>query len=278
MNPQQFARQMRYLLLSDTWADSPGEVVFGAPAANSREGGGVVVTAGPSEEAIKGMGLRPPFCLIYVDDVEADPEEPGLLLQTFGVVLVAAVEGDPFGERVLMGGPKASVGQSYGRGILEVEAKVRARIGKLTGADGARAVLAYTGSSSVERVGSKAFAARRYLVRAWCTSEPHYDAPVHLVATGGSGQVALTWTLPPARFDRLSVILRRASGSTAPTSATDGTGVTLSGATATSVTDTVAAGTYSYALFESYDETGSGSAERYSSQVLGSYRNGVVAT
>lgn len=269
---------MRYLLLSDTWADTPTEVVFGQPAANSREGGGVVVTAGPSEEALKGMGLRPPFCLIYVDDVEADGEEPGLILQTFGVVLVAAVEGDPFGERVLMGGPRLTVGQSYGRGILEVEAKVRAKIGKLTGADGTRAVLQYTGSASVERVGSKAFAARRYNVKAWCTSEPHYDAPVHLVATGGSGQVSLSWTLPPARFDRLSVILRRATGATAPTSATTGTGVTLASATATSVTDTVAAGTYSYSVWESYDETGSGTAERYSSQVLGSYRNSVVVT
>lgn len=97
-----------------------------------------------------------------------------------------------------------------------------------------------------------------------------YHPPRLFKATGGGGQVSLTWALPPDRFDRLKVVLRRASGATAPTSATDGTGVTLSGDLATSVTDSgLSAGTYSYAIFGGYDETNSTptTVDNYSSAV-----------
>lgn len=94
-----------------------------------------------------------------------------------------------------------------------------------------------------------------------------YHAPFRFAATPGSGQVVMTWTLAPTRFDTLRVILRRATGSTPPATVTDGTGVTLSGDLVTSKTDSgLAAGTYSYSLFMAYDETNATptTADKYS--------------
>jgi len=75
-------------------------------------------------------------------------------------------------------------------------------------------------------------------------------------ADAGSGNASLSWTIPPDRFDRDKVILRRAAGSTPPASATAGTGVTLSGDLATSVTDNPGSGSFAYSLFGAYDESG----------------------
>lgn len=70
--------------------------------------------------------------------------------------------------------------------------------------------------------------------------------------------VTLSWTNPSGRFDLHRIIMRRAAGSTAPATVTDGTGVTLGSDLATSVADTgLAAGTYSYSAFAGYDEINS---------------------
>ena len=66
----------------------------------------------------------------------------------------------------------------------------------------------------------------------------------------------MTWT-NPADADLAAVIVRRATGATAPATPTDGTSVTLPGQTATGVTDTTLDPntTYSYAVF-TRDTTG----------------------
>jgi len=103
-------------------------------------------------------------------------------------------------------------------------------------------------------------------LKAWTTSIRSYPAPTRLTgAVPGGGVVNLTWSLPATRYDTYALVLRRAAGSTAPTSATSGTGVTV-GALVTSVSDSPGAGTFSYALFMGYDEINSptSSADRYS--------------
>jgi len=98
-----------------------------------------------------------------------------------------------------------------------------------------------------------------------------YPPPSRFAAVdaAGGGDTDLTWTLAPGRWDRNAIILRRAAGSTAPTSETSGTGVTVA-AEATSVTDSPGAGTFSYALFQEYDESlaQDGSLLKYSSAAV----------
>lgn len=281
MNSYQHANQLAYLLGLATWVDSPSEYVFGRRPSGVGSGGAVIVTDGPTADALKE--LRTPFALVGIGNSRPDDEHPDLLLTDFSVIVVQQVEGDPLGERALVGGPRplaGGQGSSRGRGILEIEERVLAVACRLTGADGAPMALAGMGSPPSQRIDTgHMVSSRRYDFRAWCTRAAEYPAPTNLVATAaGGGTVNLSWTLPAARWDRRLVILRRAAGSTAPASATAGTGVTLSGATAASVSDTgLTPGTYSYAVFEAYTETGTAANERFSIQVTGTTRT-VVAT
>ena len=100
------------------------------------------------------------------------------------------------------------------------------------------------------------------------TAEAYYHPARVLQATAsGGGAVALTWAIPPDRWDRVNVVLRRAAGATAPSSATAGTSVTLASVLATSVTDTPGAGQFSYALFSGYDRDGDGDVDTHSASV-----------
>lgn len=257
MNPYQSARQIQYLLLSSTWADSPSEYVFGhGPEVVD---GSVRVTDGPLPEA--AGELRMPFALVSIGTKEYDPEEPGLVLQDFEVILVQSVLGDPLGERIYVGANRGSsgAGGSDGRGILELEERVENAIGKLTGANGARAVIAATAAPPATRVDSTGdlVASRKYVVRAWCTRAAHFEPPLYLAFSGGT----LTWTLPPDRWDRKRIVLRFNAGGSPPTGPTDGTGVALASDLATSVAGSAGR---AYAIFAAYDETGSGNSERYS--------------
>ena len=97
---------------------------------------------------------------------------------------------------------------------------------------------------------------REYQFEAIVTADRFYHPPITLAGTPSAGQVAFTWTNPPDRWDRYRVRLVRKSGSSAPTSIGDGTEVTLGSNLPTSFTNSgLAAGTYSYSLFSSYDET-----------------------
>jgi hypothetical protein len=72
----------------------------------------------------------------------------------------------------------------------------------------------------------------------------------------GGGSTVLTWNLPPARYDRNALILRRAAGTTPPASTTAGTGIAV-GALVTTLLNTPGVGTFSYSLFMGYDELNS---------------------
>lgn len=253
MNAWQVAKQLRYLLRAATWPDSPSDKVFGQ----------VIIGEGVSEKAVSQ--IRFPFALIVPLDATADDEEPTLERQRYEVQLVARVANDPLGESPLIGGPRSSVGGSGGKGVMELEEILLDTIAVLNRTNGVRIRSDFKTAAESRYVEDMGYVGTRgYRFEAVVTSARSYEAPTNITAADlGSGNVAVSWTLPPDRYDTLGLVLRRAAGITAPATPTDGTGVTV-GASDTSVTDTGAPGTVSYSLWRTFTETGGTTAERYS--------------
>ena len=253
MNSWQVAKQLRFLLKAATWADSPSNKVFGQ----------VLVSNGPDDKAVGQM--RFPFAMVSPLDTTADDTTPTLEMTRFQVRIVARVANDPWGESVLIGGPRSSQGSSQGRGIMELEEALLDTVSSLNRTDGIRIRLDYKSATQAQVSNDLGYLGMRsYVLSALLTADRNYEAPSRLTAADlGSGNVLVSWTLPPARYDTLGIVLRRAAGTTAPATPTDGTGVTV-GDDATSVTDTGAPGTVSYSIWRTFNETGGTSIERYS--------------
>ena len=256
MNAWQVARQLKSLLAAAVWPDSPGGSVFGT----------VAVSAGPSAAEVGRM--RWPVCLVAVGSSTADREEPGLVLQQYEIRLAQRVAGDPFAEGATLGGPRSGgQGQSQGRGVLELEEVLMTVAGQLGEQNGVQLRCDYRSAVAVTEapeVGGSV-ALRSLTLEAWTGVDRSYPPPLALSASVAAPNVALSWTLPPSRYDTLGLVLRRATGSTPPATATSGTGVTV-GALVSSVSDAPGSGTFSYALFMGYDETTSppATADRHS--------------
>jgi hypothetical protein len=265
MNTWQCLRQVKYLLLARNWTGSNNKV-FASEA--------VIITANPEIHTL--ATARAPIVILKPGEGTMDPEyseEHELIARTIHLTLIASIANDPgTGEASIMGANRTSGNtHSYGRGLLELEEEVNEAIKHLDPDNGIFVQHKTAGIASVSQVeaGGQVLYVQRmdWTFDLFTNTNRSYPEPINLVATGlSAGSVYLTWDLPPARYDRLSVILRRASGSTAPTSVTGGTGVTLSGALATSVTDAPGSGTWSYALFAAYDESSATptTADRYS--------------
>ena len=253
MNTWQVLKQLRFLLKAATWSDSPGNKVFGQ----------VLISNGPDDKAV-GQ-LRFPFAMISPLDTTADDEIPTLERSRIQVKIVARVANDPWGESVLIGGPRSSQGSSQGRGIMELEEELLGAVASLNRTDGVRIRLDYKSATAAQVSDDLGYVGMRsYTLEALLTSARNYEAPSRLTAADlGAGNVALSWTLPPTRYDSLGLVLRRAAGTAPPATPTDGDGVTVAD-DATSVTDTGAAGTVSYSLWRTYNETGGTTVERYS--------------
>lgn len=263
MSPVQIERQLAYLVAAQVWPDSPAATILA---------GGVVVSAKPAAELVGKLST--PFGVVRSSRLVPDPIIPVRFQEsTFDLELAAEVWADEYGHATLVGANRESVGQSGGRGLRELVDEIRNQINGGLLVDSTHGMQGYLEVTETPRRvpgkdGGVVYAFQTIHVRVFgCPSARFYHQPIRLLATGGSGQVALSWTLPPDRFDRLKVILRRASGSTPPSSVSSGTGVTLSASLATSKTDTgLSPGTYSYSLFGAYDETHSpvSTEERYS--------------
>lgn len=276
MNRWQQARQIRYLLLAGRWPDGAQGRVFGP---NS------VVIASGSDPQLRD--LRFPLAMIVSAGEEADAQTPELLRCRWRVIVMAKAEGQTSSQAATIGGQRTGgLGTSEGRGVLEVGEETVKALSLLTGANGMRAALvSSSGAQSVE-TDNGMVAGVEYEFDSWATVRRHYDEPLFLVATGGAGQATLTWVNAPARWDqydstgtRLAPVIRYATGATAPTTATSGTGVSGISAGDTTVTVTgLAAGTYSFAVFQPYTESGAASAERYSEQALSTTATSVSVT
>lgn len=258
MNPWQVAQQIQYKLELATWPDGNTELVFGT--------NGVYVTASLGEDAVDRIRL--PSVFIVPSTATPDDDAPELLTQEFEVTLVAHSNSDAVGEHVLIGGPRSGgAGSSKGRGLLELEEELLKAIGQLNDTGGVSIKLTHASSVEVENVDGMGFiGVKVYSFDARCQRERYYHPALRLTGTGVTGgDASLTWALPPARWDFNQLTLRRASGSTAPASATAGTAVSLSAPTTdTSHTDSPGSGTFSYSLFAGYDEDGDGTDDRYS--------------
>jgi len=250
VNRLQIARQVQTLLRAVAWADA--EVAFAADS--------VVITLGIAEDV--AIEPRLPLVMIRPGNEDSDPgndEEPGSVGIEFSVVVVVANAQDQHGETALIGSQRTT--GSTGRGLLEVEELVKLALLQKGPASGLPIV--FRGSTTSEPITHSSLGyivIGTYRFRAVGTVARTYQRPGGFAATAGAGSVALFWSAA-TRWDHRRFILRRASGSTAPATSASGTGVTLGGtpdgASATSVTDTLAAGTYSYSLFAAYDDTDS---------------------
>lgn len=240
-------QQAQEILRAATWTDTG--LVFATES--------VIVTAGLPEDVMKDKHL--PLALIAPAAENADPtmsERPDVVRMEFSVGVVVSNASDQFGEVTLLGGQRA--GGSDGRGLLEVEEKIKTALLQLGPASGMPITFRSASGAEARMIGGLgyvAFESLRFEARG--TTFRTYQPPSGLVATGGAGSVALSWNAA-TRWDARKFILRRATGATAPATSASGTGVTLSTDLATSVTDSVAAGTYSYSLFAVYDDTDSG--------------------
>lgn len=264
MNRWQQAKQIAWLLDAARWPDGAAGRVFPS--------GSVRVVSG-SDPGLRD--LRKPLALIMSAGEEADPQVPELVRCRWRVFVLTRVEGAEMSQAATIGGQRTGgVGASEGRGLLEIGEEVCKAMALLTGANGVRAALAYASAAQSVEDEAGAVAGVEYEFDSWATVRRHYDSPLFLAGTGGSGQVSLSWVNAPTRWDqydasgtRLAPIVRYASGATAPTSPTSGNSVSGISAGDTSKTVTgLSAGTYSFAIFQPYTESGDSSAERYSSQ------------
>jgi hypothetical protein len=266
MNVQQFARQIRFKLLARTWPDSPGGTVF----AN------VYVSQGPAED-LAPSSMRYPFALVRVLDSTTDLDDQRYQVQRFEIVSVVQATGDQVGEFAMTGGHRTSQGTSRGRGLLEVEEQVLQALQFVDPTGGVRLQLVSSNAAEGVFVQDVGYVAMRALTfQARLTTDRDYPTPnggrALLSAVVGS-TVTLSWT-GHERFDlyaartapssltaaRGGYSLVRKSGSSAPTSLTDGVPVNLSANFATTATDTPGTGTWSYTLFPQYDEFGDATA------------------
>lgn len=250
MNMWQMLRQARYQLTTRAWSGS-STLIFPT---------GSVVVSQLSVEALIGDIPRLPMAIIRPLSGQLDPEHgqsAGIFRRMVAVTLVCGVAGDHRGADPLLGSHRQGTTDSRGRGLFEVEEEVLDEIAAMNARVGVGLqFLAATIPEPVVTPGDMSIVYCDYVHEATVTRQRSYFAADGFTATdAGSGDCDLAWTLPPDRFDRLSMILRRASGSTPPASYDAGTGVTLSGDLATSVTDSPGAGTHSYSLFAAYDES-----------------------
>lgn len=151
------ADTMKTELLARRWDGlSSSEVVFAT--------GSVLVTEAPVELVL--ASVRTPAALIRIGPSVSDPEEPTLIVQTFGVVTAVAVPGDAFGQNAMMGANQQA-NSSRGRGLLEVEEEVKATLAYLD-QDQSMQVVSYSsgddGAVYIEEIGYVAY--REYKIDA----------------------------------------------------------------------------------------------------------------
>lgn len=249
MNIWQIARQLGYLIDLSRWDDGTTRVF----AEES-----IVVTDAESVLDVLDERLTEPIVLIIPSGGPSDPqhgEEPDLLTPTVTVVLVTRNLNLRMGEGAFIGANREGINDSRGRGVLEIAPKIASALKRLTVDSGVVMQNRMQGDGGIKKdFQDSAYAIQETTFEVVCTSQPYYTPCRRFLATPRTGEVTLTWKNPPARYDRYRVRLLRKSGAVAPTSITDGT-VLAAGATSESFVDSgLAAGTYSYSVFMTYDD------------------------
>jgi hypothetical protein len=273
MNAWQCLKQLKYLLQQRKWTGT-SNVVFNA---NS-----VIVSANPELHALNHLIV--PICIIKPNEATIDPEfkeNQRIVERSCSIILITAIGGDAAtSENAVMGANRTSGSlKSEGRGLLELEEEVFETINLLTEQSGITMLFSASSSMGVKRVDTGAdiwyVSMMEYPFKLFTSTLRKVYPPVsNLIITVPSigTENDLSWTLPATRYDTYKVIVRKASGTTPPATATAGTGVTLGSLLATSVVDPITFGTtWSYSVFMAYDETHqpTSEAQRYSDPVSG---------
>lgn len=276
MNYWQIVRQIQYLLRLLAWPGS-STLVFNTDS--------VVIIATETDVDAIDARLIFPACLLIVGPGQSDPEaqdQPDLLHRRFTLTLMVRNENDRLGQGTIVGAVREGMTDSRGRGVLELE-----RI--LLDPDTGLSALAANYGINVVVAALEEPAARRdqdennyvfqsYELQSVCGVAPFYAPGRRLAAVVTSGQVALSWANPVVRFDTYRPRLVRKAGSTAPATVSDGTELTLAAGQPNSFVDlALVPGTYSYSLFESYDDFADGTAAADRSTSAKVSVSGVVA-
>lgn len=251
MDRQQNERQLASLLRLATWRGGGSKIL-----------GSVVVSARPLEAFARDLTW--PCALVRAIAEDRDRQLPQRAnVARFEIVLAAQAAGDLSGEGALVGANRSSTTTSDGRGVDELVDEIiyalgiSGRPGVLT--DSQHGMLACIEGVSVARELPEIAAAAVTLSVAVYNQGPRFYHPVtRASATGAVGSASLAWSLPPARFDRLRVIVRRSgAGGSAPASPSSGTGVTVTGGDlgVAATASGLAPGTYAFSIFVAYDET-----------------------
>lgn len=208
-----------------------------------------------------------PWALVLIGSGDPDEDHPELISQSFDVITGVNVTGDPLGEHAIIGGAVADLGKSAGRGIAEVNERVRAALEKLTGADGAPILLSGTSIDTPAPFGDgRHMTIGTHTFTAVCTSALFYS-PAQRIAHNGTDW---TWegTHVSNRFDFLQYRLVRKAGSSPSTDPSDGT-VVYTGAPATFTGVKTTSNTYT--AFADYNARGGTAVEDSSEPEVGSY-------
>ena len=243
MNASQMAQQIRHVLATATWPQSPGDLVFGDRLA-------FVLAGLPEEDELPGAF---PFVLVNIGSGTADPDEPDLFEQTFDVLTVADVPGGRMGEQALIGGAKSNNGTSANRGVLELNDRVRTALKDLRGVDGAALQLHATAAGAPVRLGrGRHLAVGESTFTGWVTAAPSYTPPSRLNRSGS----VWTWSGAQcsARFDFIRYRLGYVAGSVPAQTPDDLDVVVYTGTAATKTIAPVSSKTYS--VFADYGPRG----------------------
>ncbi len=239
MNTWQLLREIKSVLNGQVWTGGSNQV-FGTDSA--------IVTVAPETEA--GAAVRFPAALIMPLDATVDPDhgqQQDFIRQRIGIRILNSVPGDVMGEFPLIGGfwTTAASSDSDGRGLLEIEEELYNALDLLSADDGVEIQLMGTGATQAVLLDIGYVAYRDYEFEGWVTTSRDYPpGREFIVSSLTTGSVSLNWINPSVtRYDFRRMMLRRLSGSSAPT-ATTGTEVVLASDTSTSHTDSPGSGTF----------------------------------
>lgn len=252
LNRWQISKQLVYLLKAAT-AGSPAVAVLGT----------ALESTAPIEDYL-ASGLTFPIATVRTLASDADPNHPARsIVQPFTISVASSGTTDNRGPSAYPGSSgTASAQQSLEKAIKDLGAYLNGWAFVDT-THGFQGIVRSQGAARFVTGPEKWHAVADLEVEAFnqTTARSYHTAYRFKATASGGGAVALSWSLPPDRFDRLRVIVRRsAAGGSAPTSPTDGTAVTVTGGnlgTSATVTGLTAGQAYAFSIFVAYDETNS---------------------
>lgn len=243
MSSQQITQNLVWFLNPTNFVWSAGQPVLGRV--------GVVV----DPPTLNVLDQVTPSVLIRVERAAAHPEHPADLDEEvkWTITLYAQNGTDQAGGAAVVGGNRTGAG-SQGRGVLEIEPLLRARIQQAFIACGVRPRIVSAPATVAEAI-KGLLAARAYEVTATrLPVQATYLAPTRLAALNNGVALALYWTPPPLTWNLVALQVNRAAGSTPPATPTSGTVLTSTlSPTATGFANATTGNAYS--VFGVYDDT-----------------------